>query len=257
MHERVRIDVRACAANLARTCVALAVAAGLPWASAQAFDPEPGSELLATDAGGQRFVGFGTVDADGVRLELQGPAQELRIVLIAPDGSSTTYRAAWRAGRLLVSGADLPEEEGTGEPDEGPANGADLADLLATGGRGLWVAVDGAEASLVAPSDDADRARAEPDVDGEPGGPDPDAPDADVPDPDVAPDDDPRLPLPPRLPEIDRPDAGPLFGDPDADEDPDDASDADADDEAEDEAVDEEDPEEDAEDPLPDLPGLP
>ena len=254
--------------TFARTCAVLLVAAWIPWGAAQTFDPEPGSELLATDAEGRRFVGFGTVDANGVRLELQGPAQELRIVLIGPDGSSTTYRAVWRDGRLRIGPTEATADT-EAEPGDGASDGADLADALALAGRGLWIAEDGEEARQIPPTEAVDRDRndVEADAEPEPGGPhDPDAADPDATDPEDGPEDGPIPPLPPLPPEIDPPDAGPLLDDPspDRDEERDEEGDdrerreADGDDEDEDEDGDAGDDEEGASDlPLPDVPDLP
>ncbi|MEX2501579.1 MAG: hypothetical protein WD336_04325 [Trueperaceae bacterium] len=207
------------------------------------FAPPPGSELLITDADGRRFVGFGTFDEGGLRLELSSPASDLRAVLIVPDGTSQTFTADWSDGRLRF-GSD--------------GEAWDVSDALASQGRGLWVATADGEATRVVASDDAappegDGAEADEAAPDEGGDREAGRHDVDVPDAD----------LPADLPDVDAPD---VEVDPEVDRDDPVAPDLPSDDGNDDDGSVEDDEEGDEEgdeeadegsSPLPDLPGTP
>lgn len=111
------------------------------------FAPPAGSDVMITDVGGGRFLGVGRVDEEGLALELSGRVDELRLLLVRPDGTSQVWRGRVREGRLL-----LVDEEG----DE-----IDVADALAREDRRLRLTWPG-EATVVPAHDTAEPGQAGP-----------------------------------------------------------------------------------------------
>lgn len=89
----------------ARRAVARAAACAV-WLALVAFSPPVGSDVLVTDAGGDRFLGVGRVQNGALSLELADATEALRLVVVAPDGSSETWRARFDGERLVVLDGD-------------------------------------------------------------------------------------------------------------------------------------------------------
>ena len=75
-----------------------------------AADGEPsfelGSELLVTDVAAARLVGYGTVGEHALELRLTTVSANVRVLVVAPDGTVVPYLGTFAQGRLMLMLAD-------------------------------------------------------------------------------------------------------------------------------------------------------
>ena len=80
------------------------------WASAGVAVGEPafelGTELLVTDVGAARLVGYGTVGEHVLELRLASVSSNVRVLVVAPDGSIEPFLGEFVSGRLVLVLAD-------------------------------------------------------------------------------------------------------------------------------------------------------
>lgn len=106
-----------------------------------AFEPVAGAEFLLSDAGGTMLVGYGRLGDQGLEIRLADDTEQMRIIVVSPDGSADSYRGVLRDGRL-----ELVSEDGAH---------FDLADSLAGQDLSLTLTWSDGAAAVVPPSDAA------------------------------------------------------------------------------------------------------
>jgi hypothetical protein len=82
------------------------VGAGTVVAAAGAPTFELGSELLVTDVAAARLVGYGTVGERALELQLSTVSANVRVLVVAPDGTVVPFLGSFAEGRLVLLLAD-------------------------------------------------------------------------------------------------------------------------------------------------------
>lgn len=90
---------------IAVACAVL-VGAGVVAASDGAPVFEHGSELLVTDVSAARLVGYGTVGEHALELQLATVSANVRVLVVAPDGTVAPYLGTFTDGRLVLTLAE-------------------------------------------------------------------------------------------------------------------------------------------------------
>lgn len=80
--------------------------AGAVGASNGAPTFEVGTELLVTDVAAARLVGYGTVGEHALELRLAAVSANVRVLVVAPDGSVAPFLGTFAEGRLVLMLAD-------------------------------------------------------------------------------------------------------------------------------------------------------
>lgn len=94
------------------------------WALALLPVPTVGLELVLTDDQARGLVGYGVVSADGLQLQLSLERAQVQVLVVDPQGRSSSYQGELADGRMWLLDAGVWR---------------DLATVLDQAGLGLWL----------------------------------------------------------------------------------------------------------------------